>query len=154
MSQVTTSIPCKLVAAGALFCDAEGRVLLVNPTYKPQWEIPGGRVEADETPRTACAREVNEELGLDIRPGRLLSLDYLPAMDGKVDQLRFIFWGGVLDEEEAGRIRLPEDELGEWGFFTAEEAQERLTASLGHCVAEILATMARGETLYTEHAVR
>ncbi|HEX4831645.1 MAG TPA: hypothetical protein VH478_11200 [Trebonia sp.] len=29
-----------LVAAGALFLDEEGRVLLVSPSYKQGWEIP------------------------------------------------------------------------------------------------------------------
>jgi ADP-ribose pyrophosphatase YjhB (NUDIX family) len=38
------------MAAGALLFDEDGRILLVEPTYKPYWEIPGGVVEADESP--------------------------------------------------------------------------------------------------------
>jgi len=49
-----------LVAAGALFRDAGGRVLLVKPHYKAGWDIPGGMVEPGETPSEACAREVTE----------------------------------------------------------------------------------------------
>jgi 8-oxo-dGTP diphosphatase len=45
-----------------LFRDAAGRVLLVKPTYKNGWEIPGGYVDAGESPRAAAAREVKEEL--------------------------------------------------------------------------------------------
>ncbi len=54
----------KRMSAGALFLDAAGRVLLVEPVYKRNWEIPGGVVELNESPRAACVREAGEELGL------------------------------------------------------------------------------------------
>nr|WP_158102996.1 NUDIX hydrolase [Lentzea kentuckyensis] len=34
------------MAAGVLFRDKSGRVLLLDPSYKPNWEIPGGAVES------------------------------------------------------------------------------------------------------------
>ncbi|MDN5931613.1 MAG: NUDIX hydrolase, partial [Pseudonocardia sp.] len=49
-------------AAGALFVDHDGQVLIVEPTYKRRWEIPGGAVQRGETPRGACERELHEEL--------------------------------------------------------------------------------------------
>ncbi|MGW2080623.1 NUDIX domain-containing protein [Streptomyces sp. NPDC001939] len=52
------------MAAGALFFDAEGRVLMVEPTYKDYWEIPGGYVETGESPLQAAVREVEEGLGI------------------------------------------------------------------------------------------
>jgi 8-oxo-dGTP pyrophosphatase MutT (NUDIX family) len=60
------------MAAGILFRDSRGRVLLVEPSYKPNWEIPGGVVEADESPWAAATRELSEELGWDRPLGRLL----------------------------------------------------------------------------------
>jgi 8-oxo-dGTP diphosphatase len=51
------------VAAGMLFFDDAGRILLVQPTYKDYWDIPSGYVETGETPAQAAAREVREELG-------------------------------------------------------------------------------------------
>jgi 8-oxo-dGTP diphosphatase len=59
-----------------VFTDAAGRVLLVRPTYKEHWEIPGGMVEASESPHEAPAREVAEELGIDRPVGRLLCVDW------------------------------------------------------------------------------
>jgi 8-oxo-dGTP pyrophosphatase MutT (NUDIX family) len=35
---------------------------LLEPTYKEDWEIPGGIIEENESPREACKREVLEEL--------------------------------------------------------------------------------------------
>lgn len=46
----------KRVAADVLIRDASGRVLLVNPTYKPGWDLPGGMVEANEPPHAAAIR--------------------------------------------------------------------------------------------------
>lgn len=44
------SLPRKRMAASMLFSNIEGEVLLVEPTYKQHWELPGGVVEADESP--------------------------------------------------------------------------------------------------------
>ncbi|MEV4616767.1 NUDIX hydrolase [Kitasatospora sp. NPDC049258] len=65
-------------AAGVLFFDEAGRVLLVKPTYKPGWEIPGGYLHPGETPSEGAAREVEEELGITPPVGRLLVADWAP----------------------------------------------------------------------------
>jgi hypothetical protein len=64
MTDCTATLPRKRMGARALFFDAADRVLLAEPTYKPYWEIPGGAVEAGESPRDAVAREPKEEVGL------------------------------------------------------------------------------------------
>jgi 8-oxo-dGTP pyrophosphatase MutT (NUDIX family) len=69
------------VAAGVLFFDDAGRILLVQPTYKNHWDIPGGYVETGETPAQAAAREVREELDLDVSVGSLLVADWAPHPD-------------------------------------------------------------------------
>ena len=59
-----------LVAAAALI-DADGRVLLCRRPEGKQlaglWEFPGGKVEAGETPEAALIRELDEELGIQVR---------------------------------------------------------------------------------------
>jgi 8-oxo-dGTP pyrophosphatase MutT (NUDIX family) len=48
--------------------DAGGRVLLVRHTYgdRRRWELPGGWVQHGEDAAHAAAREVQEELGIDV----------------------------------------------------------------------------------------
>jgi 8-oxo-dGTP diphosphatase len=130
------SLPRKWMAAGAVIRDAEGRVLMVEPTYKDAWEIPGGVVELDESPRAACARELREELGLALEPGRLLCLEWQHAEDDRTESLMFVYDGGVLPPDAV--LRLPAGELasyrfvpvGELGDVTVERLARRVRAAL------------------------
>ncbi|MEM7133834.1 MAG: NUDIX hydrolase [Chloroflexota bacterium] len=120
------TLPKKRMSAGAVFRNEDGDVLLVNPTYKEPWEIPGGAVEANESPLQACIREVKEELGLDIVPQRLLSVIYKPESDTSTEALSFIFYGGLLSTTEIEQIVLPEDELSEYRFVPPEQVRQYL----------------------------
>jgi 8-oxo-dGTP diphosphatase len=134
------SLPTKHVGAGCLFCDELGRVLLVKPVYKDPWEIPGGGVEANESPLVACIREVREELGFDLRTARLRCVDYRRPVEGvRGDALRFVFFGGVLSPDDTAKFQLQSAELSEWRFVSQVDLDtyvtpvmaRRLRASLG-----------------------
>ncbi|GAA2993855.1 NUDIX hydrolase [Streptomyces fulvorobeus] len=115
------------VAAGVLFFDEEDRVLLVDPTYKPGWEFPGGVVEPGEAPAQAGIREVAEELGLHLTTvPRLLLVDWEAPRPPGCGGLRFLFDGGLLSQEAAGKLVLPDAELRGWRFVTEEEAASLL----------------------------
>ncbi|KPK13458.1 MAG: hypothetical protein AMJ62_15190 [Myxococcales bacterium SG8_38] len=54
----------------AVWC--EGRILLVKNSYRPQLTLPGGYVKAREDRRTTAARELREEVGIQVQPKRLV----------------------------------------------------------------------------------
>lgn len=144
------NLPKKRMGAGALFLDEAGRLLLVNPTYKPQWEIPGGIVELNESPRQCCEREIQEELSLQRTVTRLLSVSYIAPGAQRSEGLMFIFWGGVLTAAEIAQIRLPAQELSEYCLVTLDAALTLLTPSLGERVRQSLAILPTERTLYLE----
>ena len=124
------SLPKKCMGAGCLFFDQDHRLLLVKPAYKSTWEIPGGIVEQDESPKAACQREVGEELGLKRSIGRLLVVDYNYATAKKSESLMFIFDGGNLTQEEIDRIVLNPSELLDYAFFNPGDFPDEMSASL------------------------
>ena len=63
----------KRVGVGVLI-HHKGRVLAVRHSYRPEFTIPGGGIGKNETPAIAAARELREELSLDITPGDLVYL--------------------------------------------------------------------------------
>ncbi|MGH3280529.1 MAG: NUDIX domain-containing protein, partial [Trebonia sp.] len=64
--EYVASLPRKRMAVAALIRDADDRALLVSPTYEGSWLVPGGVVDAGESPHAACRREVAEETGLSL----------------------------------------------------------------------------------------
>jgi 8-oxo-dGTP pyrophosphatase MutT (NUDIX family) len=119
---VAARMPRKRIASGALFRNAVGRILMVEPVYKPTWDIPGGVVDANETPLDACRREVLEELGIEIPLQRLLIVDWVPQQGVWHDALMFIFDGGILDEGQVNTLMLQAEELRAIHFTTLDDA--------------------------------
>jgi 8-oxo-dGTP pyrophosphatase MutT (NUDIX family) len=145
----------KQMAAGLLFRDRTGRVLLVEPSYKPNWEIPGGAVEADEAPWAAAARELGEELSLDRPPGRLLVVDYVRPRDSRPEGLRFIFDGALLTDAEVAAMAVPNEEILSASFHTLAEARgkvkpvlaDRLEAAIQACELGVTALCEQGRRI-------
>ncbi|MCP9206950.1 NUDIX domain-containing protein [Streptomyces sp. NEAU-Y11] len=120
----------KRVAADVLLRDPDGRVLLVKPTYKPGWDLPGGMSEANEAPDDTARREIKEELGLDLIRLRPLVIDWVPPHGPWDDQIAFIFDGGTLTHDQAASVRPHDDELSELRFASPAQAADALRGRL------------------------
>jgi 8-oxo-dGTP pyrophosphatase MutT (NUDIX family) len=144
----------KRMAAGILFRDGAGRVLLVEPTYKPTWEIPGGAVEADEAPWTAAARELMEELGLRLPVGRLLVVDHVRAQDFMPEGVAFVFDGGVLTDADLRAVVHRDGEIRSASFHTLAEVRTLVKPWQADRIAAALHAVDRNQTVLCEHGVR
>ncbi|MCX6464444.1 MAG: NUDIX hydrolase [Pseudonocardiales bacterium] len=138
-------------AAGVLFVDDEGGVLLVEPTYAPRWTIPGGPVELGETPREACARAVRERLCLDLPVGELLVVDWAPYV--REERVRFVFDGGVLEPAVLESITLAPDDLSAWAFIAPDDLFVMVVPRLARRLAAALDARAAGTGSYLENGV-
>jgi len=110
------------VVAGALF-DADGRVLIAQrPAGKAlagRWEFPGGKLEPGEDPLAGLARELREELGVELRDARRL-LRYRHDYPGRTVDLDFwtvTDWSGTPQGREGQALRwvrpadLPQEDI-------------------------------------------
>ncbi len=106
----------------------DGRVVLVsNP--RGEWELPGGKLEADETPEHCVAREIEEELALDVTVGPILDAwVYRVAASGDVLVVTY----GC--EARAWPQRLASPEGKDVGLF-AVDALDRLPLPSGYHAA-------------------
>ncbi|MEV0368281.1 NUDIX hydrolase [Streptomyces sp. NPDC050636] len=138
------------MAAGALFFNSQDHVLLVKPSYKPMWEIPGGYIEHGESPLTACRREVEEELGLTPAIGPLLVIDWAPS-DAEGDKVLYVFDGGQLGPDEVAAIKLAPDELLAAEFHPAESLDQLLIPRLARRVKAAITARAQAHPQYLEH---
>jgi ADP-ribose pyrophosphatase YjhB (NUDIX family) len=117
------ALPAIPASAGALIFDTAGRLLIVKPTYKSGWTIPGGVMEADgETPWEACQREVREETGLQVRAGQLACMDFRRPRPGKPGGIRFLFRCDPVAGHDLAAIVLQPEELSAYQLLALPDA--------------------------------
>jgi 8-oxo-dGTP diphosphatase len=142
--------PRKRVGADVLIRDAQDRILLVDPKYKPDWDLPGGMSEANEPPAETVRREVREELELDLHVGRLLCVDWVSPHGPWDDSLMFIFDGGILSAPQIANLNLLDGELAAFEFCTEEETAERLRSYIWRRVAAALEALQTNRVRYLQ----
>ncbi|ROR45970.1 NUDIX hydrolase [Kitasatospora cineracea] len=102
-----------MAAAGVLFPDRDGRVLVVRTSYRAKHPIavPGGGWEpADPSPRHTAVREIREELGVTPVLRELACLDWSRDHD-RPPIAAFLYWADPLTPEQAAAVRLEAAEL-------------------------------------------
>jgi 8-oxo-dGTP diphosphatase len=136
----------KRVSADALIRDPRGRILIVDPGYKPGWDLPGGMAEANESPAAALRRELKEELDIDLNTGPLLCVDWVPPHGPWDDLLAFVFDGGILTPDV--HLLLADGELDGYEFCDAQQAHDRLRPRAWRRVQTALCALTDGRPRY------
>ncbi|HEX8007494.1 MAG TPA: NUDIX hydrolase [Trebonia sp.] len=140
-------------SAAALITSPAGEVMLVKPNYRELWSLPGGILEDGEPPEEGCAREVREEIGLDLAMGPLLALHWIaPAGLRPKPLIAFVFDGGVLSD--FSQVVLQEDEIDEFCLVPPSELAEYLPAHIASRVAGAIGARETGIAVYLSHPVQ
>ncbi|GAA2167350.1 hypothetical protein GCM10009826_45150 [Humibacillus xanthopallidus] len=142
-------LPTKRVIGQGLIRDAAGAVLLCEPVYKRDWDLPGGVVDPGEPPRECVAREIREELALEVTVGRLLATNWLAPWLGWGDAVLFVYEVETPTAAALARVRLLEREIRAMHWVAPHELggrvapyNERMLTSLaaageGHATLEL-----------------
>ena len=115
-----------------IFLNGRNEILLLlrddfpHLKYPGCWDIPGGGVEEGETPEQTIAREMQEEMGLDIAP---FSLFTVTEFD---DRTEYTYWKRV--DFEVEQINLMEGQRIAW--FSLDEAKNMEVAFGGNVIIE------------------
>ena len=149
MTQETILVPGIPVSAGALIYDRAGQLLILKPTYKSGWTIPGGIMEADgESPWEACQREVREETGLEVSRGRLVVMDFRRPKEARPGGIRYLFDCGQVSDAALADLKLQPEEISEFRLVPLPDALGLLRGPIRRRVRA--ATKGRG-LVYLEH---
>lgn len=144
----------KRVGADVLIRDGQGRILLVDPSYKPDWDLPGGMAEANEPPLDAAHRELKEELGADLQLGSLLCIDWVSPHGPWDDSLMFIFDGGTLTDEQIAHLTPRDGEVTSIEFHTATSTAAHLRPYVWRRVRGALDAISTGCPTYLHDGYR
>lgn len=140
----------KPVSAAAVYFDVSGKVLLVKPNYRDNWQLPGGSTETVESPYEACQREVKEELGLELPVGKLLLVEYF-KLDPERELVHFIFNGGVLDSQTVSKITIQKEELDDFGFYDFDTAANMVSDRAKSRIIGLKKAVQTGQIVYFEN---
>jgi ADP-ribose pyrophosphatase YjhB (NUDIX family) len=131
-----------------LIFDKAGRLLILKPTYKAAWTVPGGQIEpTGESPWEACRRETFEECGLHVERARLACVDFLRPRAGRPGGMRFLFDCGALRKRRLAAIELDRAEISEHLFVSPDDADALLS---GPVRRRVRAAIARKRCVYLE----
>lgn len=139
------SLPRKRMSAGVLLHDGAGRVVLVEPSYKHHWDVPGGVVDEGESPWRAAARELREETGLQRTRMQLLVVDHVAAAaDGMPEGIAWIFDGGVVTDDEVASTDLEDPEIHSVGLYCWEDVVAKVNPTLARQITVALDAVRAG----------
>ncbi|MFB4302228.1 NUDIX domain-containing protein [Actinomadura sp. NTSP31] len=144
---MATNIASPQTAAHAVLTDSRGLVLLVHPTYKGRWHLPGGYVHEGELPSAGVAREVREELS--ISPAFPPSPALVAWAPNAGDRL-LLYYSAKLSALQVREVRTDGHEIIGFQWCDQDSLNQWLHPALADRVRLTLEASRRGQSLFTE----
>ncbi len=113
---------------GIVFSKDRKKILLVKRRDLPVWVLPGGGLDAGESPEQGALRETEEETGLEVSLKRAVAV-YLPV--NRLTQKTFFF-----ELEQVGGHPKPSAEAQEVAFFALDQLPKRLAPPFAHWIRD------------------
>ncbi|MCA9360956.1 NUDIX domain-containing protein [Candidatus Kaiserbacteria bacterium] len=115
---------CGKVAQKAIIDNGKGEILIVRDPRESEevWEIPGGRINEDEEPKSALAREIKEELGVEVEVGEVLSLEQFWQHSDQAKALLIVYVCRMKNPNAS--LNLEAKEVAEARWVTATECDK------------------------------
>jgi len=151
--QYYKSLPKKQVGTAILFFNEKKEILLLKPNYKDSWIIPGGANNENESPLECALRETKEEIGLDISKMKLVGIYHSLKNTLYPDSLKFIFFGGILTDNEISQIKIQNEEIKSYTFKESEEAIPLLSVSLRNSIPDCLKAIKENTFAYLDEHI-
>ncbi|MFT4227334.1 NUDIX hydrolase [Micropruina sp.] len=146
-------LPRKRLIAHALITDPWDRVCLMETTFKPDWELPGGIVNMLESPWEGAVREIAEEMSLDHAVGRVLVIDWLGPYLGWEDAVELIFDGGTLTQEQIDAIVPDPGEIRAVHWLPPDKAADKMAPFARGRMLAAVSCRVSGGTQYLERGL-
>nr|WP_281497015.1 NUDIX hydrolase [Ornithinimicrobium sp. F0845] len=150
---LNATLPRTRVIAQGLIRDDRDRVLLCELTYKSDWDLPGGVVDPHEAPWVALRREVREELGVDLPPGPLLAVNWMPPYRQWDDAVHFVFDLGTVPDLAERAVLDPRELAAVHWVEPAEFAERMAPYAVRHLTAILAADRACGPLVLEDGTV-
>lgn len=118
----------KIVSAAGILTRDDGKFLLVKPSYKDEWLLPGGGVDEKEHPKQACIREFMEEVNLkvDIIGLELVSSKIFEYEETIFESFNFLFEVSCRDLSD---LKLDGNEIVDFRWVDFDEAKTLMSGS-------------------------
>jgi len=119
---VRTLSPSYTLGSQARVVREDGRILLVKAAYRWRWGMPGGLMDAGESPADAAIRETREETGVAIE----LTSEPLVVVETNMQRVNFIYEANPAPGIDPDNLRPQVSEILEVGWFDLAEMPETI----------------------------